>query len=275
MAKGKNKPTENQSREMENLSGAWVDFSKNVNERMMKLAKEGAREYDELYRIWSEYAQKMTSRISSFSPDDESGLTEMKRLWTDYSGRLGNGIYALSGSGREPYREILRLWSEYSERMRDFLSDAFRGQMKEQRDLYSLWMDAFGMKDQGGSDDMNSRWFETWMRSWELMSPLQAGDPGDLMSRYKELNDLWTKTYSKALSDLMKGHPYAEFTGSLVERNSEWRTAFEKALNQYLGSMGMPTKESVDDIYQKLHEIDRKLSELGRKYESSKCRNSD
>jgi hypothetical protein len=40
--------------------------------------------------------------------------------------------------------------------------------------------------------------------------------------------------------------------------------ARDQLSKQYLSAMGLPTKENLDDIYKKLHELDRKISDIQR-----------
>jgi hypothetical protein len=254
----------------EKMHDDWLDFSNNINERLMKLTKEGSKEYEQLYNLWSEYAQKMSQKLANFSPDDKKAFSEMQDMWTDYSDKIGGRFADILKKEDGPFRELYQLWSDYSGKMGVYLSELMSSSFKEQKELYELWMDAFGIKDKEGLENMpkalegmNAFWQNLWQQSEDVLSSKEG--KVDYAEKYKELNELWTKSYSKMMTDILRSQAFAELNSMMMDRNLEFRQLNEKAMNQYLSSMGLPTREGLDDIYKKLHELDRKISDISRK----------
>jgi hypothetical protein len=261
------------SKDVDMLNEAWMEFSKSINEKLMRMTKEGTNEYEGLYKTWREYVERMTQKLSDFSPEDKKAFKEMQDVWTDYSDKMGKSFVDLLNKEDGPYEDLYKLYSEYSERMGTRISELMRDRMKEQTDLYALWMDTFGMNDKdyieglsGTMDDVTKFWMRTW--DWSKGGPgSDNGDP-DFAARLKEINDFWTGTYSKSILNLMKSQDFAELNGAILRRNLETRQLNEKLMNQYLSTLGLPTKGNLDDIHRKLHELDRKVSEISRTIKS-------
>ena len=82
--------------------------------------------------------------------------------------------------------------------------------------------------------------------------------------RLKELNEFWTKHYSKMANDMIRSSAFAEMNGKILDGNLEFKQLNDSLANRYLKAMGWHTKETIDDIYFKLHDMDRKLSDIYR-----------
>lgn len=270
MAKGKGKSKgkkEQSSKDYEKFYETWLEFSKNINERIVKLTREGTREYEELYRIWSEYAKKMTEKLAAASPEDSKTFKDMQNMWSEYSDKIGERFVDLMSKDDGPYRELYQLYSDYSRKMGESLSEIMSGRIKEQKDLYELWMDDFGMNDKSQMENMGKFWLEMWERSKDILS--SSGEE-DYAAKLRELNELWTRTYSNMVMNFLRSQEFAEMNGTVLDRNLEMMRLNEGFMNQYLSAAGLPTKEGINDIYRKLHEIDRKVSKLSRAVRTSK-----
>ena len=275
MVKRKDKKKQS-SKEHTDPYDAWLGFSKDISDRFNDITMEGANEYKDLYNIWGEYAQKMTEQMANFSSEDGVAFEDMQRMWTDYSGKIGESFVHILGKDDGPYNELYQTWTEYSGKMSEYLSELMSENIKSQKDLYELWMDAFGMKDKGHDESvsgtfegMGQFWMEMWEKSNPMFPPILEGDV-DLNSRYRELNELWTKNYSKMVMNILRSPAFSKMDGNILDSNLEMTRMNNQFMNQYLSAIGLPTKENLNDIYQKLHDMDRKLSEISRTINSKK-----
>lgn len=268
MAKRKGKKSKS-SKGHTDIYDMWLDFSREISDRIKELTKEGANEYKDLYKMWGEYAQKMAEHMARFSPEDKITFEEMEKVWTDYSGKIGERFVDILGKENGPYEELYQIWTEYSGKMSEHLSELMSENIKNQKDLYELWMDAFGMKDKsfdqgaGVFDGMGQFWLEMWERSKDMYPTTPESDI-DFNAKYKELSELYAKNYSKMVMNIMRSPAFAEMNGRILDSNLDIIRLNDQFMNQYLSSMGLPTKENLDDIRHKLHDIDRKLSEISR-----------
>ncbi len=277
MAKGRNKK-KHSSKKPDEIHDSWIELSKEISDRINDITKERAKESEELYEIWSEYAKKMTEHMGKFSSDEGIAFEDMQNMWTDYSGKIGDRFFDLLKKENGPYKELYQLWTEYSGKMSEHLSELMNETMKEQRDLYELWMDSFGVKDKSLDSDfstafktMNQFWLDMWEKTRDVLPSTGEGDKS-LDLRVKELNDLWTKNYSRMIIDIMRSPAFAKMNGNILDSNLEIKRLNDQFKNQYLSSLGLPTKENLDDIYRKLHDIDRKISEIYRALNSNKTK---
>jgi hypothetical protein len=280
MAKGKSgKPSEpiksGSTSDTDKLYEAWTEFSKKINDRMLRLANEGTYGYSEMFAIWNEYVQKMGEKLSKLTPDDKTTVREMQNVWTDYSDRMGKGFVELVNDGNGPFSELYELYSEYSERIGRRISEIMSERMREHKDLYELWMDTFGMSDSGYFENLSDSFGEmgkVWSDTWEKSKHLFVSPDGKSFdsTTLQEMSDQWTNAYSKALQDIMNSDAFANLNGSLLERNLEFKRLNHAFTNQYMASVGLPTREGMDEIYKKLHELDRKISEISRSLNGGK-----
>jgi hypothetical protein len=271
MAKGKKK----KKGKKEELSESWKTFSREMNQRISEMSKKAGEDLEDHYKTWNEYSRKMTDMMSRFTPEDEKAFNEMQELWRDYSEMIGGKFVEIMERETEPTKELYRLWTENSAKLQNQLSELLSESMREQQDLYELWMDSFGIKDNGQDDvndmyrEMGQFWMNMWARSRDMMPPMKdaGSDPG---ANLKELSELWTEAYSKMAKNMINSPDFAKMDGNILNANLEAIKANNHMMNQTLGAMGLPTKNNLEDIYKKLHDMDRKISEIARTLNSMK-----
>jgi hypothetical protein len=274
MAKAKKKTS---SKKHSDIYENWMDFSREISERINEFTKESTGEYKDLYSIWNEYAQNMSDMMADFKPNDESAYSDIQNLWRNYSEEMAERFLEVLDKDKGPYADLYQMWTEYSSRMGEQLSDLVNESLKEQHDLYELWMDTFGIKDNGYDDDdiseiykgLNQYWLNMWIRSKDMLPPFGQSDM-NLNSNYKEFSELWTNAYSKMVKNMINSPDFAKMDGNILDANLEAIRINDQLTKQYLSAMGLPTKDNLDDIYQKLHDMDRKISEISRAVNSKK-----
>jgi hypothetical protein len=271
MAKEKKKKKGKQ----EELNDSWKTFSMEMNQRLGDMTTKAGKDLEDQYQIWNDYSKKMTDMMSRFDPEDKKAFGEMQKLWRDYSEKIGGKFVEVMEREASPSRELYKMWTEYSAKMGNQLSELVSETMKEQRDVYELWMDSFGIKDDGKDDaydaykDMGKFWMNIWARSKDMMPPMKNGGT-DPSANLKEISELWTEAYSKMAKNTINSPDFAKMDGKILNSNLEAIKANNLMMNQYLCAMGLPTKDNLRDIYKKLHDMDRKISEMARTLNSMK-----
>jgi len=267
--KGKQKKKAKKTKKSNDILDAWLEFSKEISDEILKRTKEGAKEYENFYKIWDDYAQNMSEKLTRFSLDDEKGMKEMKKLWNSYSDKLEVGLDDLFTKNGGPYKELFQICSSYSDKMGECLIEIMNKRMEEQRELYEVWMDSFALVDKdivradsGIFYAMGQLWLELWGKQKDLFQT--ADQDKKVNEKLTELNELWTRNFSKMAHNILKSDTFAQMNGTILDRNMEIRRLNEQSMSQYLSFLGMPTKDSINEIYKKLHEMDRKLSQISR-----------
>jgi hypothetical protein len=257
------------SRESKDAFNAWQDYSRMVGERIESMMRDGTKRYESLYELWSDYSKKMAEQMANLSPDDDMDFGKMGETWTDYSSKIGDMFAELMGNEPGQYKDLYAVWNDYSDTMGERLSDMMNGQFKEQRELYDIWMDTFSMKDQGShgmpADVMTATkaYWEEFMSNLPSMSATM-GNMSDPQGAYKELSKNWMSNYTKYMVNLMATKGVASMDGDLLGKNLESMQKGQEFLKDYFNIMGIPTKDNMDEIYQRLYKIDRKMREMSR-----------
>jgi hypothetical protein len=274
----KPKKSQKNSKEYNELYNAWVEYSREISERIKDVTEERAREYEDLYNIWNEYAQKMTKEVSRNSPKDKRSLNEVQKAWTNYSDEFGERFVDVMGKGNGPYKDLYKIWTEYSQKMGSHLSELMNESIKEHQDLYEIWMDTFGMKEKeqkstyhGDYMDIAQFWMGMLKEPQNTFS-MSNTSGWDYQKQFKDFNELWTDAYSKMMKNVLRSSEFAQMNGNILDANLELKRQNNEMVNRYLEAMGMPTKENLDDIHYKLHELDRKISEISRTVKSQRSK---
>lgn len=265
MAKGKKKT----EKKHDELNESWIEFSREIGDRISEIAKESTNEYKDLYNMWGEYVQKMTEHITEASSNDSKPYEDMQHVWAQYSGKLGEMFMDISSKDNGPHKELYDIWDQYSSSMSERMSEVMKENLKNQQELYELWMDAFGIKDGGREGEhnpyegINSFYRKMWEHSMSGFQPTTSPDK-DFQKWSKEWQDIWVKAYSKSVMDVVRSPAFADFDRQTLDTNLEMKQSSDRFMNWYLTSMGVPNKENLDEIYQKLHDLDKKISEIAR-----------
>jgi hypothetical protein len=267
--KGKQNKKSKKPEKLDDVSDAWLEFSKEISDEILKRTKEGAKEYENFYKIWEDYAKNMSEKLAKFSLDDEEGIKEMQELWNIYSDKLEERLGDLFSKNGSPYKELFQICSSYSDKRGECLIEIMNKRMEEQREMYELWMDSFAFVDKdivgtesGIFDAMDRLLLEMWDKQKDLFQ--LSGQDTKVNEKLRELNELWTQNYSKMVYKILKSDAFTRMNGTILDRNMEIRRWNEQFMNQYLNYLGMPTKDNINEIYKKLHEMDRKLSQISR-----------
>lgn len=262
------------SNEPTDIFDAWMDFSKDINDRIQDITMESATEYEELYKVWSEYARKMTETMAKISPEDTVAFEDLQNIWSKYSGRMGDQFTNMAHKDDGPYQELYELWSEYSSVMGERMSELVSENLKNQHELYELWMDAFGIKDNGHLVDasgpfggMDKLWQDIWEQSTEMFTH-QPGKGHDFTSWNEKWQEIWINAYSKWAMNTIRTPEFAKMDGQTLNANLDMKKYNDQFINNYLSVMGIPTKENMDEVYLKLYDLDRKISKIARSVNS-------
>ena len=273
MPRNKKKKKQSSS-EPADIFNAWLDFSKDINDRIQDITMESANEYEELCKMWSEYARKMTDTMAKLTPEDTMAFEDIQKIWTTYSGRMGEQFMNMADKDDGPYQELYELWSEYSNTMGERLSELVSENLKSQKELYELWMDAFGIKDNGqmvSGTGPFSGIGRVWQDIWEKSTAMFANQPktgNDFSSWNEKWQEIWLDAYSKWALNAIRSPHFAKMDGQTLNTNLEMKKYSDQFVNNYLSAMGIPNKENMDEIYLKLYDLDRKISKIARSVKS-------
>jgi hypothetical protein len=262
--------------EFSRLHNAWMDYSNEMTQKFRKMTNAKAKEYEELYKLWNEYATEMNENIMNYSPHDANSYERLQEVMNNYSQDVQERFVDIMGKDDGPYKDIYKMWNDYTQQMGNQLSELLNESMREQKDLYEIWMDSFGIKDTRSSanlpvnfGEINQFWLDMWQKSQNMYTP-SGNNPKDVNQHIRDLNELWTSAYNKMVSEFLRSSTFAQMNGNILDANLNMKRKNDEAVNTYLEAMGFPSKENIDEIYLKLHEMDRKLSKITREVKSKR-----
>lgn len=127
----------------------------------------------------------------------------------------------------------------------DAWSDLFEGSVPEENQLaesleaynaaYAVWMDAAD-------------------RMFERVTDAAEGEEVAVT----ELRDIWLQSANDAFKEVMDTTAFAGGTGALVEQLMEAQRETEAASQDALERMGLPTRDDVDEVGERLIELERR-----------------
>ena len=85
----------------------------------------------------------------------------------------------------------------------------------------------------------------------------------EVFNRMQEMQDEWSRQYSSVLKDFVKTPAFASWAGNMVNLTMDRKEQLNTMTTEYLRFLGFPTQSDLDGIRLKLHEMDKKLTELG------------
>lgn len=166
--------------------------------------------------------------------------------------------------------DVADQWSRMMENMNDAMARSLEQNMETQARFVEAWGDAvedsMPEEDQlGESLESYNAAYGVWMdaadRMFERMRDAAEGEDVAIT----ELRDIWLQSANEAFKEVMGTSAFAAATGDFVEE----MTAFQEELQEYsqdsLAQMGLPTREDVDEVGERLVELERRQHEVESK----------
>ncbi|TSD14826.1 poly(R)-hydroxyalkanoic acid synthase subunit [Haloglomus irregulare] len=150
-------------------------------------------------------------------------------------------------------------WAEMAERM----SESMEGSMEAQSAFMESWTEAMesSVPDEDEfADGMEgyAQAYEVWMDAAEqLVERTEDAAAGEDVS-FTELRDIWLQSANEAFKEVMDTSAFAAANGQLVESMMEMQSEVNEASEDTLERMGMPTGTQLDEVGERLVELERR-----------------
>jgi len=160
-------------------------------------------------------------------------------------------------------------WSEYTEEYSRTFFETFEQNMRMQSEFLDSWREALDETtlDESTVDGMQgvSRAYEVWMEAaeaqYELVDESMRGEDIELES----FRDLWLNAANDAFKEVMGTGAFAAATGQTVGDMLDASEQFDKTSRETLHSLGFATAEDVDEVGQRLVELERRQHAVEQK----------
>jgi len=154
-------------------------------------------------------------------------------------------------------------WNELVENMNNAVAQSMEQNMEASAAFMESWADA--MEDSVPDEEALSSGvegysdaYEVWMNAAEEMSgrttAAAEGEDVDMT----EFRDIWLQSANDAFKEVMGTSAFAAATGQTVGDMLEASEQFDQASQETLGSFGFATAEDVDEVGERLVELERR-----------------
>ncbi|MFO8109199.1 MAG: poly(R)-hydroxyalkanoic acid synthase subunit PhaE [Thermoplasmata archaeon] len=250
----------------------WKEFSKQMEEYMDDISPENIDDYKELYEHWKEYQERSLESINQ-AVDSPDTLPDMFKEWIELSQEFGSVLESYDGPKFPD--EVIELYENYMEQIREpileTLSLSIREQFKKQQELYNKWMDSWAEVSKDDDFDEIMNYFkEKWMGSAGKMSAefMEAVKEGDADGLYRRMEREWMKATSDMVQKILMSRPYAMAQGTYVDNLLDSRITQRELMDNYLKSLGMPTRDDMLKLYESVHELTSRIRKIERKLDN-------
>jgi polyhydroxyalkanoate synthesis regulator phasin len=161
-------------------------------------------------------------------------------------------------------------WNEMVEQMNDAVADSLEQNMQAQAALVEAWSDAFDNSVpeedliEDGIEGYN-RAYEVWMDAAEQMfeKTTDAAEGEDVEPT--EFRDIWLQSANDAFKEVMSTSAFASANGQLVETMMEMQQEVDDVTQDTIAQMGMPTRDDVDEVGERIVELERRQHDVEQK----------
>lgn len=254
----------------------WKNFSEQMETYLKNMSDENLGSYSKLHERWNDYRDKMIKDLNK-ATDAESAdvLSDLFTRWLDFSNDFESFLKSMDDGG--VYRDIYNSFEDYMENIsgpiHETLSLSMKEQFKHQEDLYSRWVDSWAQLSSDEDNEINrlinelrEKWSESSLKlSEELMRSVKEGDVQGL---YRRMEREWMMAASEATQKLLLSRPYAMAQGTYIDNLLDSRITQKELMDNYLKSMGMPTREDMLKVYESLHELTSRIRKIERLLEN-------
>ena len=154
-------------------------------------------------------------------------------------------------------------WNEMVEQMNDAVADSIEKNMEAQAAFIESWTDA--VDDSIPEEDVleegvegYNRAYEVWMDAAEQLfeRTTDAAEGEDVDP--SEFRDIWLQSANEAFKEVMSTSAFASANGRLVESMMEMQQEVDEVTQDTIAQMGLPTRDDVDEVGERLVELERR-----------------
>jgi len=161
-------------------------------------------------------------------------------------------------------------WNEMVEEMNEAVADSIEQNMQAQAAFLESWTDAVddSMPDEDVAADGiegYNRAYEVWMEAveeiYEKSTDVAEGEDIDP----SEFRDIWLQSANDAFNEVMSTEAFAAANGEFVETMMELQQEVDDATQETISGMGLPTRDDVTEVGERLVELERRQHEVEQK----------
>jgi predicted nuclease with TOPRIM domain len=159
--------------------------------------------------------------------------------------------------------DIAEQWSRMVENMNEAVARSVEQNMEAQSRFMESWAETVeeSMPDEGTMEESFEAYgdaYEVWMDAADRMYDRVADAAEGEDVAVTEFRDIWLQSANEAFKEVMGTSAFAAATGNVVESMMELQAEAEDVSEDTLTRMGLPTRADVDEVGERLLELERR-----------------
>ncbi len=160
-------------------------------------------------------------------------------------------------------------WTEFVEEMNEQFVDAFEENIEAQAEFVEAWSDTVesASDDERMSDGVEgyARAYQVWMDAAEEMVERTGDAAAGEDVTVDEFRDIWLNNANQAFKEVMSTSAFAAMTGETVGDALEVQQMADESAEATLRQLRMPTQGDVEEIGERLVELERRQHAVEQK----------
>jgi hypothetical protein len=160
-------------------------------------------------------------------------------------------------------------WNEFSEQMSEQFMSAIEQNVEAQADFVETWFDTLEGSMDAADDEATLEGYAHAYEAWMDAATQQLERTGDALEGedvdVEEFRDLWLTTANEAFSEVMSTPAFAAATGESVQQALELRQEADEAAQDTLAQLGFATRGDVEEVGERLVELERRQHDVEQK----------
>ncbi len=160
-------------------------------------------------------------------------------------------------------------WTSFVQRMNEEFLDAFEQNLEAQAEFVESWSEA--VESQTDDERITSgargyaRAYQVWMDAAEQM----VGRTNDAIEGeevgVEDFRDIWLNSANEAFKEVMGTTAFAAATGDTLDQVFDAQQQATETAEATLRSLGMPTESDVEEVGERLVELERRQHDVENK----------
>ena len=203
-----------------------------------------------------------------------NGVFHLQQEFLERAGRIGQSTSAYSFENLD--QDAFKAWSEiYEKEFRQFLKIPQLGLFRVYQERMNEAMDKFNVFEAKMAEFMSVLYLP-FEKSFQVMQEKvsEMAESGQLPSQPKDYYRLWVKVLEGHYLTLFKSPEYTRTLAHTIDALSEFRVARHQMLQDALQSLPIPTYKEVDELYEEIYLLKKRIKELEKKDRTEKTANN-
>lgn len=195
------------------------------------------------------------------------GFFNFQEQWLEKAGRIGQTTQAYSFENLD--QETFKAWTQiYENELRQFFAIPQIGLTRVYQERFNQTMDRFN-RFQNAFVEYLQMLYLPMEKSFKVLQDqvTQQAEQGKLTEDYSATYRLWIKILEGHYMTLYKSPEYVAVMSNTLNALEEYLQSRDAIMQDVLKTMAVPTQRDMDDLYQEIYQLKKKIRKLEKSRE--------